>query len=242
MFRLLPDGSVFSKGKALLCPGSDFVPEGGGAGMKRLLNALYILDETTWLTLDGENIVCTCDGREKFRLPFSNIEEIYCFCYPGCSPALMGKCAEMGISLNFLSPSGTFLARVQGKTRGNIFLRKAQFQRFEHPDLLLAQNTVAAKLSNTRYLLRRSLRDNPTLDADGEVRGCISYLESGMERVYELRDTETIMGLEGNCAKAYFNIFDRLILQQKHLKIQIHRMLQRIMKTKTKKNRRNINN
>lgn len=38
--------------------------------MKRLLNALYILDETTWLTLDGENIVCTCDGREKFRLPF----------------------------------------------------------------------------------------------------------------------------------------------------------------------------
>ena len=185
--------------------------------MKRLLNALYILDETTWLTLDGENIVCTCNGREKFRLPFSNIEEIYCFCYPGCSPALMGKCAEMGISLNFLSPSGTFLARVQGKTRGNIFLRKAQFQRFEHPDLLLAQNTVAAKLSNTRYLLRRSLRDNPSLDADGEVRGCISYLESGMERVYELRDTETIMGLEGNCAKAYFNIFDRLILQQKDL-------------------------
>ena len=38
-----------------------------------------------------------------------------------------------------------------------------------------------------------------------------------MERVYELRDTETIMGLEGNCAKAYFNIFDRLILQQKDL-------------------------
>lgn len=165
--------------------------------MKRLLNALYILDETTWLTLDGENIVCTCDGREKFRLPFSNIEEIYCFCYPGCSPALMGKCAEMGISLNFLSPSGTFLARVQGKTRGNIFLRKAQFQRFEHPDLLLAQNTVAAKLSNTRYLLRRSLRDNPSLDADGEVRGCISYLESGMERVYELRDQKPLWAWKG---------------------------------------------
>lgn len=27
--------------------------------MRKLLNSLYILDETAWLTLDGENIVCT---------------------------------------------------------------------------------------------------------------------------------------------------------------------------------------
>ncbi|WP_242823089.1 hypothetical protein [Ruminococcus flavefaciens] len=44
--------------------------------MKKLLNSLYILDETAWLTLDGENIVCKCDDSEKFRLPFSNLEDI----------------------------------------------------------------------------------------------------------------------------------------------------------------------
>lgn len=26
--------------------------------MRKLLNSLYITDETVWLTLDGENIVC----------------------------------------------------------------------------------------------------------------------------------------------------------------------------------------
>lgn len=183
--------------------------------MKKLLNSLYILDETAWLTLDGENIVCKCEDKEKFRLPFSNIEDIYCFSYLGCSPALMGKCADLGINISFISPQGQFLARVYGKTKGNIFLRKAQFERFAEPDLLLPQNTVAAKLSNTRYLIKRSMRDNPQLDDDGELSRCIQYLESGIDRVYEMNDTETIMGLEGSCAKAYFNIFNRLILSQK---------------------------
>lgn len=183
--------------------------------MRKLLNSLYILDENAWLSLEGENIVCKRDDKEKFRMPFSNIEDIYCFSYLGCSPALMGKCGELGINLSFISPTGEFLARVQGKTKGNIFLRKAQFEKFAEVPPLLPQNTVAAKLSNTRYLIKRSMRDNPQLDADGELSNCIQYLESGIEHVYEMNDKETIMGLEGSCAKAYFNIFDRLILHQK---------------------------
>ncbi len=183
--------------------------------MRRLLNSLYILDETAWLTLDGENIVCKCEDKEKFRLPFSNIEDIYCFSYLGCSPALMGKCADLGININFISPQGKFLARVQGKTKGNIFLRKAQFEQFAKPNVLLPQNTVAAKLSNTRYLIKRSLHDYPQLDGDGELSRCIEFIESGIDRVYDLDDIEMIMGLEGICAKNYFRIFDRLILSQK---------------------------
>lgn len=183
--------------------------------MRKLLNSLYILDENAWLSLEGENIVCKRDDKEKFRMPFSNIEDIYCFSYLGCSPALMGKCGELGINLSFISPTGEFLARVQGKTKGNIFLRKAQFEKFAEVPPLMPQNTVAAKLSNTRYLIKRSMRDNPQLDADGELSNCIQYLESGIEHVYEMNDKETIMGLEGSCAKAYFNIFDRLILHQK---------------------------
>lgn len=183
--------------------------------MKKLLNSLYILDETAYLSLDGENIVCKLEDKEKFRMPFSNIEDIYCFSFLGCSPSLLGKCAEYGISVNFFTPYGKFMARIQGKTKGNIFLRKAQFEKFAEPDIILPQNTVASKLSNTRYLIRRSMRDNPQLDSDGELSRCIAYLESGIERVYEMNDTETIMGLEGSCAKAYFGIFDRLILNQK---------------------------
>lgn len=183
--------------------------------MRKLLNSLYILDETAWLTLDGENIVCQCDNQEKIRRPLANLEDIYCFNYMGCSPALMGKCHSDGISISFFEPNGKFLAKIDGKTRGNIFLRKAQFEQFAAPPPLLMQNTVAAKLSNTRFLIRRSMRDNPQLDSDGMLSQCIAYLESGIQSVYQTEDREILMGIEGSCAKAYFNMFDRLILAQK---------------------------
>ncbi len=73
--------------------------------MRKLKNTLYILDETAYLTLDGENVVIRCDGAEKRRMPFTTIEEIYCFSYPGASPALMGACAERGVNLCFFIPT-----------------------------------------------------------------------------------------------------------------------------------------
>lgn len=183
--------------------------------MRRLLNSLYILDETAYLTLDGENVVCRTDDDVKFRMPLANVEDIYCFSYLGCSPALMGKCMDNGISISFFSPNGSFQARVQGKTRGNILLRKAQFEQFSKPAPILMQNAMAAKFSNTRFLVRRSLHDNPGLDDDNRLTDCIRYLESGIDHVYETTDRDTIMGIEGNCARSYFDIFDRLILHQK---------------------------
>lgn len=183
--------------------------------MRQLLNSLYILDETAYLSLDGENIVCISEEKEKFRLPLSNIEEVICFSYLGCSPALMGKCVESGVSISFLSPQGKFLSRVQGESKGNIYLRKMQFARFASLQTQLIQNTVAAKISNTRQLIRRSMRDNPQLDNEGKLSNCLAVLESGLESVYDVTDLDIIMGIEGSCAKAYFDIFNCLILQQK---------------------------
>ena len=60
--------------------------------MRKLLNTIYVTNEQAYLTLDGENLVCKIDGTEKLRIPFENIENIVCFNYIGCSPALMGKC------------------------------------------------------------------------------------------------------------------------------------------------------
>ncbi len=183
--------------------------------MRKLLNTLYILDETAYLNLNGENIVCSMEDKEKFRIPFSNIEGIYCFSYVGCSPAFMGKCVEYGIPISFISPSGKFLAGVYGKAKGNIFLRKSQFKLFEKPQVKLAQNTVATKLYNTSFLIKRSLRDYPDLDDKGELTRCLEHLAKGIESVYQEENFDKIRGIEGNCAKAYFGIFDKLILQQK---------------------------
>jgi CRISPR-associated protein Cas1 len=186
-----------------------------GGYVRKLLNSLYILDTNAYLTLDGENVVCKLENDEKFRLPFSNVENIFCFSYQGASPALMGKCAEYGIPINFLTPTGRFLAVCSGKPKGNAYLRKAQYQIFDKQEISLSQNTVASKLANTIYVINRTLRDYPEVNSDGEVSNCINQLKEGIDNVYEATEKESILGIEGNCARAYFRIFHKLILKQK---------------------------
>ncbi len=179
--------------------------------MRKLLNTLYITREKAWLQLEGNDIVCKMDEEEKFRIPFDNVENIVCFSYLGCSPALMGKCAEMLIPINFVSPQGSFLARVSGNTRGNVVLRVQQIDRFRENGLALAQNTIASKLVNTINLLRRSMHDNPPLRMDDALLSAIETIKQGVPAVYAANTADELMGVEGNCARSYFGVFGKLL-------------------------------
>ena len=83
--------------------------------MKHLRNTLYINQPDRHLSLDGVNVVISCEGEELGRVPLHNLEMIVTFGHAGTTPALMGKCARDGISLVFMSRSGRFLARVEGE-------------------------------------------------------------------------------------------------------------------------------
>ncbi len=183
--------------------------------MRKLLNTIYVTNEQAYLTLDGENLVCRVDKEEKLRIPFENIENIVCFNYIGCSPALMGKCVSKTIPVNFISPQGKFLAKVCGETKGNVFLRVAQTDCFRERGLTLTRNTMAAKFSNTRQLIKRTLHDNADLRADGDLKQVLDVLSEGIDKVYGADSVEEVLGIEGNCARAYFSVFNKLITNRK---------------------------
>ena len=183
--------------------------------MRKLLNTIYVTNEQAYLTLDGENLVCKIDGTEKLRIPFENIENIVCFNYIGCSPALMGKCVRKTIPINFISPQGRFLAKVCGETKGNVFLRVAQIDRFRENGRELAQNVMAAKFSNTRQLIRRTLHDHEELRGNPELGRAVEVLTDAIDKVFDAQDINEIVGIEGYCAKVYFSVFDKLITNRK---------------------------
>lgn len=184
--------------------------------MRRLLNTIYITNENIYLSLDGENLVCQLNGKTALRVPFDNIENIVCFNYLGCSPALMGKCVAKQIPINFLSPQGRFLAKVCGETKGNVFLRVAQLEKFKEKGLELAQNTIAAKISNSRKVIKRSQHDNPALRTDEKVNCVLERLLQGIETVFNSGGIDNVMGAEGNCASEYFSVFDKLLKHHKN--------------------------
>lgn len=185
--------------------------------MKKLLNTLYITTENAYLALDGENVVVQSDGNTLGRLPLHMIDGIMAFGYVGASPALMGKCAEMNKSLVFLKPSGRFLARVTGKSYGNILLRREQYRVCDDPErsLAIAKNIISAKLANCGAVLSRAVRDH-ALRIDTEKFAQIgAALQNGKVNAYRAPGADTLRGLEGECASLYFSVFDAMILQQK---------------------------
>lgn len=179
--------------------------------MRKLLNTLYVTNEEIYLALDGENIVCKLDGKNVLRLPILNIEGIVCFSYIGCSPALMGKCVENAIPINFMTPQGRFLAKVCGETRGNVNLRVAQIDTYRTSALTLTQNTMAAKFCNTLTVIKRTLHDSPNLRQDEDILKAMESIKSGVTNLYEAQSVEQIIGIEGNVAHNYFSIFNKLL-------------------------------
>ena len=179
--------------------------------MRKLLNTLYITNEKAYLSLDGENFVCSIEDQKDFRIPFDNIEAVVCFSYVGCSPAVMGKCNEKMVPISFISPSGKFLTKVSGETKGNVFLRVSQIDKFRQENVSLAQNTVAAKLANSVSLIKRSMHDNAVLRSDEAILKAIKSLKAGIDNVYRANDISSVLGIEGNCAHNYFSVFGKLI-------------------------------
>ncbi|MCX6083127.1 MAG: type I-C CRISPR-associated endonuclease Cas1c [Chloroflexi bacterium] len=185
--------------------------------MKKLANVLYVTSPEAYLSLDGENIVIKKDEHSSTRLPLHNLENIVCFNYLGASPALMGACADRNVGLCFLSPNGRFQARVTGKIKGNVLLRKKQYEVSEKNDesVPVAASFLLGKIANSRKVLERALRDHGLLLNTQAISAVSASLKETLGEIQTCKTINDLMGFEGSAAKLYFGVFDQLILQQR---------------------------
>ena len=144
--------------------------------MKQLLNTLFVTSEDIYLSLEGENVLANRDKTVVARYPLHTLQAIVSFSYAGASPALMGKCAEVGIGLAFCSPHGRFLARTM----------------------------IFGKLSNGAASIQRTLRDHAPRVADCGLEKAAANLRAMLPQVLAAADLDSLRGIEGAAATAYF--------------------------------------
>ena len=185
--------------------------------MKKLLNTLYIINPDQYLSLDGENVVIKMGGEVAGRVPLHNLDGIVTFGYTGASPRLMEACAKYNIALSFLSTSGKFLARVVGETKGNVVLRKTQYQKSEdeQESLEIAKSFILGKVFNCRWVLERATRDHPLQIDCEKVKHASGLLKNSLDFINNSTSLDELRGFEGEAASIYFSVFDEMILQQK---------------------------
>lgn len=182
--------------------------------MRKLLNTLYVTTPEAYLSKDGLNVVISVQQEEVFRIPVINIEGIVTFGYMGASPGVMKLCSDNGISLTFLSPQGRFISRVQGATKGNVLLRKKQYQLSDDASwsLHVVRLMIGGKIQNYRNILRRYIRD---YGENEDINRAVQVLERAKRDVLKAQDKTELIGYEGMASNAYFEVLPILILNQK---------------------------
>lgn len=182
--------------------------------MRHLLNTLFVTSEDIYLSLDGENVVANREKEVVARYPLHTLSGILSFAYPGASPSLMGACAQRGISLSFCTPRGKFLAKICGESNGNVLLRRTQYRVADDPaqSCRLARSMLFGKIYNARWSIERTRRDHG-LRVDGERLSAVSMqLRNLLPQIAAETNLDSLRGLEGAGATAYFGVFDQLIL------------------------------
>lgn len=203
---------------------------------KVFLNTLFVGTEGAYCRLENDQVFVEIpehagdasghheedggEGRAKrivaLKAPLHHLGSIVLFGRVSASFPLLGRCAADGRSLVLMNPYGRFIARVQGKTSGNVLLRKAQYDFHSDEDACLRFVTrlLDAKLQNSRQVLLRAAREAKDAEKPGfqEAASQIAELLSQLERA---RDINEARGIEGMAAQLYFDVFDAMITGQR---------------------------
>lgn len=185
--------------------------------MKYLLNTLFVTSEDVYLSLDGENVVANRNREVVARYPMHTLFGIVSFSYSGASPALMGACAQRGISLSFCTPRGQFLARSCGKSSGNVLLRRTQYRVADDTEqsCRAARSMIFGKLHNARWSVERSCRDHAQRLDTVKLKAASETLRGLLPTVAQATSLEELRGFEGVGSAVYFGVLDDMILNQK---------------------------
>ncbi len=185
--------------------------------MKTHLNTLYVTTQGAYLARERESVLVRVEKETRLRAPIHMLEAVVCFGRVGISPGLMGLCGERGVGVSFLTENGKFLARVVGATSGNVLLRREQYRRAD--DLMLAaevaRSCVTAKVANCRAALLRAARSHTDADATKALRDAAARHSRFFDEIDTAGDLESVRGTEGMAARAYFDVFDHMILSQR---------------------------
>ena len=182
--------------------------------MKRLLNTLYVTTDGAYIHRERETLVIEIKAQDiKKQLPILSLSGLVAIGRVMMSPEAMALCAENNIAISFLSEHNRFLAQVHGEQSGNVLLRRQQYRITDDAERCreIVRCIVAAKISNTRTVLQRALRNHPDSDGDGAVADAIRRLERIKKSVAEADSADGLRGYEGEAGHVYFAVFNALL-------------------------------
>jgi CRISPR-associated protein Cas1 len=181
--------------------------------VREILNTLYVTHPQSYVRLENDTVRVELKEETLGRVPLHHLGSIVLMGAASISPKLLERCAEDGRSVTLLDHAGRFKCRIEGKTSGNVLLRKAQYETFADPERgkRVARNFVAGKIRNSRRNLLRGARETRRDDDREALRSAADALEALLGLLPEAESLDDARGIEGRAAAVYFDAFGAMI-------------------------------
>jgi len=183
---------------------------------------LYLQTQGAMLGKSGDRLTVKLKDELLAERRLMDVSQVCLYGSVLVSAQALRELTVRGIPVCHFSYGGWFHALTAGFVHNNVHLRIRQFAAAADAEqsLRLARWFIAGKIRNARTLLRRHLADGGEQDAGAAVeavavpadrRPVLEQLRDYRVRVEQAGSAETLLGLEGLAAKAYFQHFFGLL-------------------------------
>ena len=182
--------------------------------MRELANVLYVTRHGVSLRLEHDAVKVIEDREMVARFPLMQLSGIVVFGGVHVSSSLLERCARDGRGLVWLDSRGRFIGRLQGPTRGNVLLRRAQHLALSDRGrtLEIARQVVAGKVQNTRQIILRGARDVREPKDRETLEDNAKFFALALDRLRQTATLDEVRGIEGDVARRYFQLIPLLVV------------------------------
>lgn len=168
------------------------------------MSTLYVIEPGARLEKEYQRLAVFKDDELLQRVPLAQLSEVVLIGPVGVTTPAMIALLEAGVPLSIVRSSGQLLGRLVPPTLRNIPLRHQQYRRATEVGfcLKISKAIVAGKLRNQRTLMRRIFRAHP-----GAPDKLTISITNALKQVEAAPDLDSLRGLEGSAARAYFSVF-----------------------------------
>jgi CRISPR-associated protein Cas1 len=173
------------------------------------MSTLYVVEAGARLEKEYQRVAVVKDDKVLLRVPLAQVSEVVLIGAVGVTTPAMISLLGAGVPLSIIRPSGELLGRLEPPSFRNIPLRHQQYRRAEDPKfcLSISKQIVAGKLRNERTLARRIARGRVVA-----VSKKAEDITQALKKVQSTTDIDTLRGLEGLAARAYFSALRSALL------------------------------
>lgn len=174
---------------------------------------LYVSTQGARLRYRKRRLVVEKGGEALAAVPAIHVDEVLIFGNVSVTTPALGFLLGNDIPVTFLTVRGRYKGRLVGPLGGHVRLRLRQYDRTRDSAWTLetARAIVAAKLHNTRTLLRRYARRAESKTTVAPLTQAANQLGALIERTARCGTVNSLNGVEGRAAAVHFSVFRHLI-------------------------------